>query len=141
MDHIDQLKTIRADAIQRLRRSADFKLAKKLGILLLDLGEKAEDRLEFEPTEEQRKSYVSLATPAPKKEAAVPEKETRLEKPLTKPEADNSHELSNEEVIDELVAEMENDTSIIKDASVSSKGGLLGPFLKPAVSNGSAANH
>ncbi len=137
MDHIDQLKTIRADAIQRLRRSADFKLAKKLGILLLDLGEKAEDRLEFEPTEEQRKSYVSLATPAPKKEAIVPEKETRLEKP----KADNSHELSNEEVIDELVAEMENDTSIIKDASENTKGGLLGPFLKPMTTNGSAANH
>jgi hypothetical protein len=137
MDHIEQLKTIRADAIQRLRRSADFKLAKKLGILLLDLGEKADDRLEFEPSEEQRKSYVSLATPAPNKDATIAAKETRLEKP----KADSSPELSNEEVIDELVAEMENDTSIIKDASVDSKGGLLGPFLKPVASNGSAANH
>ena len=137
MDHIDQLKTIRSEAIQRLRRSADFKLAKKLGVLLLDLGEKADDRLEFEPTEEQRKSYVSLATPAPKKDSIVAEKETRLEKP----KADNSKELSSEEVIDELVAEMANDASIIKDASFDSKGGLLGPFLKPVASNGSAANH
>jgi len=139
MEHIEQLKAIRADAIQRLRRSADFKLAKKLGVLLLDLGEKADDRLEYEPTEDHRKPYVSLATPAPKRDTvdSTPLKEPRLEKP----KADSSQELSNEDVIDELVAVMEKDASIIKGAQTDSKGGLLGPFLKPAVSNGAAINH
>ncbi len=52
MDHIEQLKKIRSDAIERLRRSPDFKLAGKLGTLIKELGETVEEVSELNLDEE-----------------------------------------------------------------------------------------
>ena len=48
MDHIVQLKKIRAEAIARLRNSSDFKLAGKLGQLIVELGDTIEDKVVFD---------------------------------------------------------------------------------------------
>ncbi|MEM1317535.1 MAG: hypothetical protein AAGF29_04660 [Pseudomonadota bacterium] len=45
MDHIEQLKKIRADALNRLRMSEDFRLAGKLGQLLAELGSPVDDNV------------------------------------------------------------------------------------------------
>ncbi len=42
MDHIEQLKKIRSDAIARIRNGQDFKMAGKLGQLIIELGETVE---------------------------------------------------------------------------------------------------
>ena len=50
MDHITQLKKIRAEAIARLRNSPDFRLAGKLGQLIVELGDTVEDVKIFDDT-------------------------------------------------------------------------------------------
>ena len=49
MDHIEQLKKIRADALNRLRMSEDFRLAGKLGQLLAELGSPVDDNVMAAP--------------------------------------------------------------------------------------------
>jgi len=48
MDHISQLKKIRAEAVARLRNGPDFKLAGRLGQLIVELGDTVDDAIAFD---------------------------------------------------------------------------------------------
>ncbi|MEM9732634.1 MAG: hypothetical protein AAF903_03990 [Pseudomonadota bacterium] len=45
MHHLDQLKQIRSDAVARMRASDDYKLASRLGALIVELGGSVDDPL------------------------------------------------------------------------------------------------
>ena len=110
MDHITQLKQIRAEAISRLRNSDDFKLAGKLGQLIVELGDTVDDVSVF----------GEAAIPAPsiapstlddagckKDKSSSPTFETAF-LPVRGPDYE---ELKSEEIIEELVAEFEEETA------------------------------
>ncbi|MEM8750097.1 MAG: hypothetical protein AAGF28_07335 [Pseudomonadota bacterium] len=148
MDHITQLKAIRVDAIERLRRSQDFKLAKKLGLLLLDLGEKLDEPLDYDTSAKRAPFAPFAAQPASVNTApAAPADAKPNEGKSDKGSADsNLSDLTNEDVIDELVAEIENDATLIADVTKNdqSKSGSkssadVASFPVAKAANGSAA--
>jgi hypothetical protein len=112
MDHITQLKKIRAEAIARLRNSPDFRLAGKLGQLIVELGDTVEDVTIFDDAS----LTPPIAAVAPVAPVAVEEKPRTFQSAFTKPviapevglEVDDSEA---EEMIDELVAEIEGDAA------------------------------
>ena len=128
MDHIKQLKQIRSEAIARMRNSPDFKLAGKLGLLIVELGEEVDDTVDFEETEPAQttssvSASASLATPLPFT--------TSFSRPNSEPFAD----LASDEMIDELVAEIEGDAAeldaIMAEQEEDETDHHIGPFMKP----------
>ena len=126
MDHILQLKKIRAEAITRLRKSPDFKLAGKLGSLIVELGETVDDATEFdeidatleadvtaEPTVEAKRPFGSIFQP---------------------PEVSEPVRQAKDEEIDDLVAEIQGDAAeldaIMAENSVNTEDGELGSVFK-----------
>ena len=145
MDHITQLKKIRAEAIARLRNSPDFRLAGKLGQLIVELGDTVEDVKIFDdPT----------LTPAiaPVAAVAVEEKprtfNNAFTKPLFTPEVDVTDESKEaEEIIDELVADLEGDAAELDAMMAETKekstlGGISSYFntdkVEKSLTNGAA---
>ena len=108
MDHITQLKKIRADAIARLRNSDDFKLAGKLGQLIVELGDTVDDISVFDETLIPAPSAAASAPETAKKEkdkSVAPTFETAF-----LPGKGSDYEtLKSKELIEELVAEIEQD--------------------------------
>ena len=106
MDHITQLKKIRAEAIARLRNSEDFRLAGKLGQLIVELGDTVEDVKLMDDV-----SVTATTTDTAKFETAkeAPRPFDSVFAPKTEPEVVDAPSLDSEEIIDELVAEIEGD--------------------------------
>ncbi len=131
MDHIIQLKKIRSDAIARMRSSADFKLAGKLGLLIVDLGETVDDIVDFDDSEQR--SAISKIKPF----GAVAATSRPFEHTFSKPQDDDDDddEINSEELIEELVAEIEGDVAeldaIMAEDKTANDSGKVGPFLKP----------
>lgn len=90
MDHIEQLKKIRADALNRLRMSEDFRLAGKLGQLLAELGSPVDDNV--------------MAAPAP---AAKPATASVTRAPLNVPKSDDKDDRLEDKLAEELDAALE----------------------------------
>ncbi len=137
MDHIIQLKKIRQEAIARLRNSPDFKLAGKLGLLIVDLGETVDDVMGFDEAEKPLVAKPFTAT------AAAQGSSRPFENVFEKPKDNDSSDQASDEMIDELVAEIEGDAAELDALMSESKVGSLKPFLKsekvkPAHSNGAA---
>ncbi|MEP1092873.1 MAG: hypothetical protein ABJH63_11105 [Rhizobiaceae bacterium] len=114
MDHITQLKKIRAEAIARLRNSPDFRLAGKLGQLIVELGDTVEDVRIFDDA--SLTSPIAPVAAVAAVAAAVEEKPRTFESAFTKPAVAPVVELDSddqeaEEMIDELVAEIEGDAA------------------------------
>lgn len=145
MDHITQLKKIRAEAIARLRNSPDFRLAGKLGQLIVELGDTVEDVKIFDDP--------SLKAPiAPFAAVTAEEKPRTFESAFTKPAFAPAEELVEddqeaEEIIDELVADLEGDAAeldaLMKESKEKSTlGGISSYFStdKPekSLTNGAA---
>ena len=145
---IAQLKQIRAEAIARLRNSHDFKLAGRLGALLVELGATLDDASEFAGFEDAKTPrdpvmpFASKPNPfAPKPVAPVT--------PLggTSVGGGSKGEESGEtEILDELVAEIKNDmadldrTSLgVSAASEPEKATTVKPFLGRAADNATGA--
>lgn len=130
MDHIEQLKKIRAEAIARIRNSDDFKLAGKLGLLIVELGSTVDDIVDYELG----------AVPA----ASVAEKTARpFETPAKASEIEDDaglDDLTNDQMIEELVAEIEGDAAEIDALLAKEKSDMVGPFLKPTKSETSYTN-
>lgn len=106
MDHIIQLKKIRAEAIARLRNSDDFKLAGKLGQLIVELGD----------TVDHVSLVDDLNSPTVIAEETISTKPQRSELPTFKSAflPNRETEISDrksDEMIDELVAEIEGDAA------------------------------
>ena len=134
MDHIEQLKKIRSEAIARMRTSPDFQLAGKLGQLIVELGETIDDDSDFEELEEPKVAAPSLVTPT----AFMATASTTA----AMPNADEFSDLTSDKMIDELVAEIEEDAAeldaimaadVVEDDESDDKdeAGVIGPFLKP----------
>ncbi len=140
MDHIEQLKKIRTDAILRLRNSPDFKLAGKLGLLIVELGETVADTLDYEvadiPSQAIRKTPDEAVTT------------NGTNKPFNeifaKPKEDDFTDLASDKMIDELVAEIEGDVAeldaIMAEDTSNSLDDTIGPFLKPDTVNARVGN-
>ncbi len=138
MEHIEQLKKIRLDAIQRLRSSDDYRLAQKLGLLIVDLGEKLDDKLAFDPA--TTTSRFTASSPKPLSAAATVVETPRKEASHDK--SQKAEDASGDAMIDELVAEIQNDSSLTSLTEAGDKKGKVGPFSKPfeaVAANGSAA--
>ena len=163
MDHIQQLKKIRADAIARMRASPDFKLAGKLGLLIVELGETVDDTVDFEEVEE-----VASSTDAPQIEpASVPVAAAAVaatpfvaasrpfENTFKSPAPEAFEDLSSDEMIDELVAEIEGDAAELNALMAANDSAeetdsveqdeekdadTIGPFLKPEHAKSTYAN-
>lgn len=110
MNHMDQLKNIRAEAISRLRASEDYKLAIKLGELIMEMGDTIDEPV----------SLMGGASKPASSPATVGPSVVSVAKPFpsgTKHDTDNSAEAKSDnedgidtnEMIDSLVSEMEND--------------------------------
>ena len=107
MDHITQLKKIRAEAIARLRNSPDFRLAGKLGQLIVELGDTVEDVRIFDDTSLNQPASPIAAVTADEKPRTF---QTAFTKPVPTPDL-VSDDSEAEEMIDELVAEIEGDAA------------------------------
>ena len=103
MDHIEQLKKIRSEAIARMRLSSDFQLAGKLGQLIVELGETIDDDADFDELEEPKAAAPSRATPTAFMATAATT--------AALPDADEFADLTSDKMIDELVAEIEEDAA------------------------------
>jgi len=145
MEHIEQLKKIRADAITRLRASDDFKLAGKLGLLIVELGETVDDTIDYG----QSRSAMSPLSKAVLASTATtkPPEPHPFEKAFSKTaDEDTPDDADSEEGIQELVAEIEEDAAELNAlaADVAVKKNVadkkVGPFLSPQVSNNGYAN-
>lgn len=117
MDHIEQLKKIRNDAIERMRASKEFKLAGKLGVLIAELGEDVGEPLDFED-----KKPAGEAAPF----SNLPN--------FSQPETGSEEADEDQKVIDELAAEIASDDEINAlseqdDTEEESSPVVLGPFL------------
>ena len=146
MDHITQLKKIRAEAIARLRNSPDFRLAGKLGQLIVELGDTVEDVKIFDDP-----SLAAPVTPfAPK---PADEKPRTFENAFTKPAFDSpSVEIAEddqeaEDIIDELVADLEGDAAeldaLMKESKDKSTLGSISSYFstdkaEKSLTNGAA---
>ena len=128
MQHMEQLKKIRAEAISRLRASDDFKLAVKLGQLIVEMGDTVDGPIDLMGQKSggggaaastssgsaaapasSASGSASLAMPA----AAAPAKPAdKPAAPEAKPSKAGSDDLDPSEIIDELVSEMENDAAL-----------------------------
>lgn len=112
MDHIIQLKKIRADAIARLRNSPDFKLAGKLGQLIVELGDTIEDKVVFDDpaiaTELKDVKATIAQSPRPLTTAFPPK---GLKSEPSTADTEKTELKAGEEMIEELVAEIENDAA------------------------------
>ncbi|EFL90170.1 hypothetical protein [Ahrensia sp. R2A130] len=91
MEHIEQLKKIRADALNRLRMSEDFRLAGKLGQLLAELGSPVDDNV--------------MAAPAPVA-SAKPASATMNRSPLNAGKTDDAN--LEDQLAEELDAALES---------------------------------
>ena len=118
MQHMEQLKKIRAEAIARLRASEDFKLAVKLGQLIVEMGDSIDEPIDLMG---QKGASSAPAASAPRPLA------TPTSAPVSSPvsaapsvsstsssssSASSSDELDTSEIIDELVSEMESDGTL-----------------------------
>ncbi len=120
MDHIIQLKKIRAEALARMRNSDDFKLAGKLGQLIVELGDKVDsvavlDDMTSAPlSPEPAKIVEAEILPAPTFKSA-----------FLSPTEPQYSDLKGDEMIDELVAEIEGDAAkldaLMADGGVSNE--------------------
>lgn len=146
MEHMDQLKKIRSDAIARIRTSPDFKLAGKLGLLIVELGDTVDDNVDFDEPEDTAASSSktsplgSLATPL----AAGSTIPRTFETAFSKTKMDEVEELTSNEMIEELVAEIEGDAAeldaIMAEQTSDDDTATVGPFLKPDTTKSSYAN-
>ena len=119
MDHITQLKKIRAEAIARLRNSPDFRLAGKLGQLIVELGDTVEDVRIFGDTSSTPSISPVAAVAAQEKPRTF---ESAFTKPLPVPAVDlESDEQEEDEIIEELVAEIEGDVAELDSIMAESK--------------------
>jgi len=139
MDHIEQLKKIRAEAIARMRNSPDFKLAGKLGLLIVELGETIDDHADLDDLDVEPASAAA--------EPAVTDFKRPFESTYSKPKDDDFVDIASDDMIDELVAEIEEDAAeldaIMAEQDKETSKTVIGPFLKtestlPRYSNGSA---
>ena len=103
MDHITQLKKIRADAIARLRDSDDFRLAGKLGQLIVELGDTVDDVSVFGETAIPAPSVATSALEAAKSEKDAPSAPT-FETAFLPVKGPDYDALKNEELIEELAS-------------------------------------
>lgn len=122
MDHIEQLKKIRSEAIARIRNSKDFKLAGKLGVLIVELGDQVDDSLDYD----NRSSGAAEAAPF----ADLPN--------FTDPE----EAVDEAELAEELASEIADiDEDKEDDAEEAPSPVVLGPFLnRDGVKSASATN-
>ncbi|MEM1038307.1 MAG: hypothetical protein AAGI12_02410 [Pseudomonadota bacterium] len=146
---IAQLKQIRAEAIARLRNSQDFKLAGRLGALIVELGDTLDDTSELAALEDAktpRDPVMPFATKphpfAPKPSAPITPLVGTQTGGSTK--ADESEET---EILDELVAEIKNDMADLDRTSVGAnvaseldKASSVKPFMGRAADAGTAAS-
>lgn len=95
MTHIDQLKQIRSDAVTRMRASDDYKLAARLGALIVELGGSVDD-------------HLNLAKPTLGSFAS----DTRVSplRPFEK-KAPVEEEISTDDMVAELAATMDEETT------------------------------
>lgn len=136
MEHIKQLKKIRADAIARIRAGDDFKLAGKLGLLIVELGDTVDDTIDY------GQSYNTTTNMAARGKASaldlppVAAEPHPFEKAFAK--SDEEGVAADDAAIDQLVAEMDNGTTEIDaltEKPVASTGHVSNsgsPFLKSA---------
>ena len=129
MDHIEQLKKIRAEAIARMRNSPDFKMAGKLGQLIVELGETIDDTVD----DATALNLATAKTPHPF------EKTFAKSSTLAKPDVDDFDDLTSDEMIDDLVAEIEGDAAEL-NALISEDSKKIGPFLKAGKSESALPN-
>lgn len=109
MNHIEQLKKIRAEAIARLHNSEDFKLAGKLGLLIEELGESVDDASALDNL---RKPELSLPKVGDTKAAAPGIFQSSFGKPKSDDLSDiTGDNLLSDTSIDDLVAEIEGDAA------------------------------
>ncbi len=101
MDHISQLKKIRAEAIARLRNSPDFKLAGRLGQLIVELGDTVEDVIAFDVSVEADPSFVADAF------KAVESDDTKSDTDL--PEVEGQDNVDESELEDVVAVAEENE--------------------------------
>ncbi|NKB54100.1 MAG: hypothetical protein GKR97_18130 [Rhizobiaceae bacterium] len=115
MDHIIQLKKIRAEALARLRNSDDFKLAGKLGQLIVELGDRVDSVavLDDMPATHSAQS-VHFG------KADIPPAPT-LKSAFLAPVEPQYSDRKGDEMIDELVAEIEGDAAKL-DALMAESG-------------------
>lgn len=135
MDHITQLKKIRDEALERLQDHPDFKLAHKLGELIEDLGETLDDDAIFD---------IGPAADADDEDNPVVET-TEVEQPVEEEDilstvvsfeparTETVPEVTHDEAIDELVAELEGDTEAILRSAENSQTADAEPLEKPQI--------
>ncbi|MEO0547943.1 MAG: hypothetical protein AAF035_13475 [Pseudomonadota bacterium] len=145
---IAQLKQIRAEAIARLRNSHDFKLAGRLGALIVELGDTLDDTSELAALEDAKiprdpvMPFASKPNPfAPKPVAPV----TPLVGTSTGG-ASKTDETEETEILDELVAEIKNDMADLDRTSLGASAvpepktaTTVKPFMGRASDNASDA--
>jgi len=143
---IDQLKRIRAEAVARLRESQDFKLAGRLGALIVELGETLDDQSALSGLDTSASEPRSSSPFAPKPVTPVaPIAASSPSAPVESSDAD-AEDADDAEILDELVAEIKNDMADLdrSSASASSEGtadNAKGATVKPFIgryANGSA---
>ncbi|MEP1207930.1 MAG: hypothetical protein ABJM29_18790 [Rhizobiaceae bacterium] len=105
MDHITQLKNIRAEAITRLRDSDDFKLAGKLGQLIVELGDTVDDVAVLSALSTQKP--LAEVNPLPI-QAKEPAPTPSFESAFMALREQREPEAKNEDMIEELRAEFED---------------------------------
>ena len=113
MTHMEQLKQIRADAIARLRASEDYKLAIKLGELIIEMGDTVDESVGL---------MGGAARPAAAAAPAVAAVSVVAPASASTDEADDDEGLDTDQMIDSLVSEMESDGLMsAKDAFTSAR--------------------
>lgn len=113
MTHMEQLKQIRADAIARLRASEDYKLAIKLGELIIEMGDTVDESVGL---------MGGAARPVAATAPAVAAVSVVAPASASTDEADDDEGLDTDQMIDSLVSEMESDGLMsAKDAFTSAR--------------------
>ena len=135
MDHIKQLKNIRAEAIARLRKSSDFKLAGKLGQLIVELGDTIEDKVVFDDpaiVTDLKEVKATIGQSARPLTSAFPAATASTE--ATTAPVEKSELEAGEGMIEELVAEIENDAAnldaVAAESSDKSEAPSISSFFK-----------
>ncbi|MEL6504506.1 MAG: hypothetical protein AAFO61_03735 [Pseudomonadota bacterium] len=95
MHHLEQLKQIRSDAVARMRASDDYKLAARLGALIVELGGSVDDPLNLS------KPGLGSFAPSPSVSPLRPFEKSKA------PEAQEQDLAETEDMVAELAATME----------------------------------
>lgn len=135
---IAQLKQIRAEAIARLRESQDFKLAGRLGALIVELGETLDDQSALTGLDAGPGDGRTPVTPFASKPSVFAPKPVAPVAPVAESATRKADEEEESEILDELVAEIKNDmadldrtnlNASVDDAADGGNGATVKPFL------------